>query len=167
MLNQTMSDIWGNSQKVPTWERRGLAILLVLVFAGPVLVLVSFGSSMLSIVYSFFPMQFTALTNVIGVIVSIVLDITLFALFYYIFPHGKATRRELLIGAIAAGVLWELAKRAFLAFESSYLSSRNLIYGSVGTIIAFLFWAYLSSMIFMFGAYLGQAYFRFKEQSKV
>lgn len=165
MLNQTLSDIWGNKQKVPMWERRGLAILLVLVFAGPVLVLASFGSSMLSTVYSYFPMQITALTNAISLIVSIVLDIALFALFFYIFPHGRASRRELIPGAIAAGLMWELAKRAFLAFESSYLSSNNLIYGSVATIIAFLFWVYLSSMIFMFGAYMSRAYFRFKEQS--
>jgi membrane protein len=167
MLNQTMSDLWGNKKKVPMWERRGLAILLVLVFAGPVLVLVSFGSSMLSSVFSLFPTQYTALTNVIGVIVSIVLDIALFSLFYYIFPHGRATRKALLIGAIAAGVLWELAKRAFLAFESSYLSSNNLIYGSVATIIAFLFWSFVSSMIFMFGAYLARAYFREKQNRQI
>jgi membrane protein len=165
MLNQTMSDLWGNKMKVPMWERRGLAILLVLVFAGPVLVLASFGSSMLSSLDSFLPMRFTGLTNVISVIVSILLDIALFALFYNIFPHGRATWRELSTGAIAAGILWEVAKRAFLAFESSYLSSNNLIYGSVATIIAFLFWAYLSSMIFMFGAYLGRVYFRYTQQA--
>ncbi len=166
MLNQALSDIWGNKQKVPMWERRGLAILLVLVIAGPVLVLVSFGSSMLTIVFGYFPSQFTGLTSAVSVVVSVVLDIALFGLFYSIFPHGKATRRDLIPGAIVAGLLWELAKRAFLAFESSYLSSNNLIYGSVATIIAFLFWSYLSSMIFMFGAYMGQAYFRFKQQSK-
>ena len=165
MLNQTMSDLWGNKKKVPMWERRGLAILLVLAFAGPVLILVSFGSSMLSTVLGFLPTQFTALTNAFSLIVSIILDISLFALFYNIFPHGIANRRELLPGAIAAGVLWEVAKRAFLAFESSYLSSNNLIYGSVATIIAFLFWSYVSSMIFMFGAYLGRAYYRHKQQS--
>ena len=160
-----MSDLWGNRKKVPMWERRGLAILLVLAFAGPVLVLVSFGSSMLSTVYSLLPFHITALTSAISLIVAIVLDIGLFALFYNIFPHGMAGWRELLLGAIAAGVLWELAKRAFLAFESSYLSTSNLIYGSVATIIAFLFWSYVSSMIFMFGAYLSRAYFRHKEQS--
>jgi membrane protein len=165
MLNQTLSDLWGIKRKIPMWERRGLAILLVLVFAGPVLVLVSFASSMLSTVYSFLSVQFTTLTNAISLIVSIVLDIGLFAMFFAIFPHGKANWRELLPGAIAAGVLWELAKRAFLAFESSYLSTNNLIYGSVATIIAFLFWSYVSSMIFMFGAFLGRAYFRYKEQT--
>jgi uncharacterized BrkB/YihY/UPF0761 family membrane protein len=46
-------------------------------------------------------------------------------------------------GAIGAGVLWELAKKTFF-FVTTYLSTSNLVYGSVAAIIAFLSWAYLS-----------------------
>ena len=98
-------------------------------------------------------------------VVAILLDIVLFMLLYTIFPHGGATWRELLPGAIGAGLLWELAKKGFLLFVSTYLSTSNLVYGSVATIIAFLTWAYLSSIILLFGAFLSVAYYHRKKQA--
>jgi len=81
-------------------------------------------------------------------------------------PHGAATWRELLPGAIGAGFLWELAKKAFLFFVATYLSLSNLVYGSVAAIFAFLTWAYLSSLIFLFGAYLSVSYYQLKKQRR-
>ena len=59
-------------------------------------------------------------------------------------------------GAILAGVLWQAAKQLFVMFIGSYLSSSNLVYGSVGAIIAFLTWIYISSAILLFGALLNR-----------
>jgi membrane protein len=79
-------------------------------------------------------------------------------------PHGASTWREILPGAMGAGLLWELAKKIFLVFVSSYVSLSNLVYGSVAAMIAFLVWAYLSGLIFLFGSYLSVSYFRLKQQ---
>jgi len=89
-----------------------------------------------------------------------------FLLLYILLPHGASTWHEILPGAIGAGLLWELAKKAFLSFVSTYISVSNLVYGSVAAIIAFLAWAYLSGLIFLFGAYLSVSYFQLKQQSK-
>jgi membrane protein len=169
MLNQTMSDLWGQGRSLPMWERRGLAVLLVLIFAGPVLVFLSFGGSLLAVFYNLLPVRSTLLTWAVGIVVAIVLDVALFFLFYRLFPHGLAKWRELLPGAIIGGILWELAKRVFLVFVSSYLSTSNLVYGSVAAVIAFLLWAYLSGLIFLCGAYLNLAFFTHKhsEQDEV
>jgi len=83
---------------------------------------------------------------------------------YIMLPHGASTWRGILPGAIGAGLLWELAKKAFLFFISTYLSVSNLVYGSVAAIIAFLAWAYLSGLIFLFGAFLSVSYYRLKQQ---
>jgi uncharacterized BrkB/YihY/UPF0761 family membrane protein len=91
---------------------------------------------------------------------AIMLDVVLFMLLYLMLPHGEATWREILPGAITAGFLWELAKSAFLFFISTYIVASNLVYGSVAAVIAFLTWAYLSGLIFIFGAYLSVAYWR-------
>jgi membrane protein len=77
---------------------------------------------------------------------------------YTILPHGPASWREILPGAAGAGLLWELAKRTFLYFISTYISITNLVYGTLTTIIAFLLWAYIGSLIFIFGAYLSVSY---------
>ena len=87
-------------------------------------------------------------------------------LLYSLLPHGGATWREILPGAIAAGLLWEFAKKAFLFIVTTYISISNLIYGSVSAIIAFLVWAYLSAIILLFGAFLSVAYFQRKQQEE-
>ena len=84
-----------------------------------------------------------------------------------LFPHGATTWREVLPGAVGAGILWELAKKAFLSFVATYISISNLVYGSVATIIAFLLWAYISSLIFIFGAYLSVFYWELKQKQKI
>jgi membrane protein len=83
---------------------------------------------------------------------------------YMLLPHGAAGWREILPGALAAGLLWELAKKAFLFFVATYISVSNLIYGSVTAIMAFLLWAFLSGLIFLFGAFVSVAYYRLKQQ---
>jgi uncharacterized BrkB/YihY/UPF0761 family membrane protein len=80
--------------------------------------------------------------------------------------HGASTWRVILPGALAAGFLWELAKKAFLSLVATYISVSNMVYGSVAAMIAFLVWAYLSGLIFLFGAYLSVAYFQLKRQLK-
>jgi uncharacterized BrkB/YihY/UPF0761 family membrane protein len=49
---------------------------------------------------------------------------------------------------------------------AAYLSVSNLVYGSVTAIIAILTWAYLSGLIFLFGAYLSVSYCRQRQQQQ-
>jgi membrane protein len=164
MLTGTLNEIWGNKRNRSYWKRRGLAILLILTFAGPLLFLGSFASSMIANLRSWLPDQIIPASGILGFTVAIFLDIALFMLLYIVLPHGASTWREVLPGAIGAGLLWELAKKAFLFFVSTYLSVSNLVYGSVAAIIAFLTWAYLSGLIFLFGAFLSVSYYRLKQQ---
>jgi membrane protein len=102
----------------------------------------------------------------VSLVLAILLDVALFMVLYMMLPHGASTWREILPGAIGAGFLWELAKKAFLSLVSTYISVSNLVYGSVAAMIAFLLWAYLSGLIFLFGAYLSVSYFQLKQQQK-
>ena len=166
ILNQTLNKIWSNKPGRRVWKRRGRAILFVLVFVGPALFFASFASSILIHLRTWVPNQFIPIGSGISLALAILLDIALFILLYSILPHGVSTWRDILPGAMGAGFLWELAKKIFLSFISSYISVSNLVYGSVTTIIAFLVWAYLSGLIFLFGAYLNFSYFKFKDQQK-
>jgi membrane protein len=165
-LTQTLNDIWGYTHRRPVWKRRGLAILFVLVFVGPALFLASFAGSMFANLGTWLPDQIISIAGGFSFVVAILLDVALFMLLYILLPHGASTWREILPGALAAGLLWELAKKAFLFIVSSYISVTNLVYGSVSAIIAFLVWSYLSGIIFLFGAYLSVSYFQLKQQQK-
>ena len=165
-LTQTLNKIWGNKRNRPVWKRRGLAILFVLTFVGPALFLASFAGSMIANLRTWLPDQIILIVGDISLIVVILLDIALFMVLYIMLPHGDSTWREILPGAIGGGLLWELAKKAFLFFVSTYISVSNLVYGSVAAIMAFLVWAYLSGLIFLFGAFLSVSYYQLKQQQQ-
>jgi membrane protein len=161
-----MNEIWSNKRRRPVWKRRGLAILFVLAFVGPALFLASFASSMIANLRTWLPDPIIPIGGGISFIVAILLDVALFMVLYIMLPHGASTWREILPGAIGAGLLWELAKKAFLFFVSTYISVSNLVYGSVAAIVAFLLWAYLSGLIFLFGAFLSVSYYQLKQQQE-
>jgi len=165
-LTQTLNGIWGNKRSRPVWKRRGLAILFVLTFVGPALFLASFAGSLIANLRTWLPDTIIPIGGGFSFVVAILLDVALFMVLYILLPHGASTWREILPGAIGAGLLWEFAKKAFLFFVSTYISVSNLVYGSVAAIIAFLVWAYLSGLIFLFGAFLSVSYFQLKQQQQ-
>ncbi|MFH2040689.1 MAG: YihY/virulence factor BrkB family protein [Chloroflexota bacterium] len=165
-FTQTLHRIWNNKRRRSVWKRRGLSILFVLIFVGPILFLASIASSLLTNLMTWVPENSLQIIAGTGIIVSILLDISLFMAIYMVLPHGSATWHEILPGAIAAGLLWEMAKKAFLIFVTAYISISNLVYGSVTAIIAFLLWAYLSGLIFVFGASLSVLYYQRSQKTQ-
>jgi len=69
-------------------------------------------------------------------------------------PTVTVSRRASLFGGLIAGVTWELLNNGFAWYLSSGLSRYQLVYGSLGTIVALLFWVYLSATIVLMGAHL-------------
>ena len=165
-FTHALNEIWGVKQRRAVWKWRGLAILFVLTFVGPTLFLASFTGSMIVHLRTLLPDSIISIGGGVSLVLAILLDVALFMVLYMMLPHGSATWREILPGALGAGFLWELAKKAFLSFVSTYISVSNLVYGSVASISAFLVWAYLSGLIFLFGAYLSVSYFQLKRQQK-
>jgi membrane protein len=165
-FTHTLNEIWGVKQRRAVWKRRGLAILFVLTFVGPTLFLASFAGSVIAHLRTLVPESINSMGSGVSLVLAISLDVALFMVLYMLLPHGASTWREILPGAMGAGFLWELAKNAFLSFVSTYITVSNLVYGSVAAIIAFLAWAYLSGLIFLFGAYLSVSYFQLKQQQK-
>ncbi len=165
-VTRTLDEIWSVDGQRSGWRHRGIAILLAL--GGTVLLLIaSFGQSTVSVVLNqFVPevwLRYRAYTNVLF---SITLDVLIFGLLYLYLPHRKLRWRDILPGAVAGGILWELAKRFFVLFLTSYLTVTNLLYGSVTALMAFLFWSYSTGLIFQFGAYLNVEYVRHRTQQE-
>jgi membrane protein len=164
ILTGTLNEIWTIKRNHPVWKRRGLAIVFVLIFVGPILFLASFTNGIITNLLSWLPDQTIQIVSGVSLVMAILFDIALFMAVYMMLPHADASWREILPGAIWAGMIWEIAKKAFLYFVSTYITVSNLVYGSMATIIAFLTWAYVSGLIFLFGAYINVAYYQRKLQ---
>ncbi len=154
-LTRVMDRLWGAdiNQSRSIWRHRGLAILSALVISTILLVVATVEGTAVTILNSLLPAELEPIKPLTTQLWSILISIGLFAVLYYFLPHIKLSWRNVLPGAILAGLLWEVAKRLFLYFIGAYLSRSNLVYGSVATVIAFLMWTYVSGIILLFGAY--------------
>jgi membrane protein len=158
VLTRAMDRIWGAdiNHRRSIWRHRTLAVIMVLVITLLLLVASTIEGTILTILNSLLPDILSGVGPYTTRFWAVFLNVILFTLLYYFLPHVKIGWREVLPGAIFAGFLWQGAKYVFLYFVANFLSRSNLVYGSVGTIIAFLTWTYISSLILLCGAYLNR-----------
>ncbi len=81
-------------------------------------------------------------------------------LIYYYAPNAQVRLRDVWFGAILAGILWHLA---FAGFSWYLRGSRLSIHGSIGAVIGFLIWVYLSAVILLYGVEVTAAYARLRK----
>src|SRR5579863_365772 len=71
-------------------------------------------------------------------------------LMYYCGPNRAMQFRSVWPGAILATVLWLLATTVF-ALYVRHIANYNVVYGSIGAVIALLVWMYVLAVISLFG----------------
>jgi membrane protein len=82
---------------------------------------------------------------------GVLFNFMLFATLYLFGPTMSSRLRRTWIGALVAAILWEPTKSLFAIYVRS-LSSYQMLYGSVGSVIAVLIWLYLSGALLALGA---------------
>jgi len=76
-----------------------------------------------------------------------------FFLVYWLVPTRRLQPRHILPGAVLAALLFEAVKIGFSVYLENF-SNYDVVFGSLGAVVAFLFWIYLSANILMLGAEL-------------
>jgi membrane protein len=92
-----------------------------------------------------------------------ILTYCMFFLIYKIIPNNKVHIKSALQAALFTSLLWELAKHLF-AWYVLHLFGYSTFYGSLSTLVIFVFWVYYSSMILIVGGEL--AYFLEEDRQK-
>ena len=82
-----------------------------------------------------------------------------FILIYRLMPRARVGWRDVWLGGLIAGLIWGAGKQIF-AWYVGNVATYNVVYGSVGAIIAFLLWCYLSGQILLLGAEFTAEYSR-------
>jgi membrane protein len=99
----------------------------------------------------------TVFWSVVSALVPVLLNLVMFLALYRWVPNTSVPWRAALWGGGFAAIGWELAKRGFAYYLGTGLVSYDLVYGSLGTVVALMFWIYLSAWITLFGAHLSAA----------
>ena len=80
-----------------------------------------------------------------------------FLTLYHWIPTMHVTWSAALWGALLASLAWKAATTSFTWYLNSGFGRYQLVYGSLGAIVAFLFLIYVISLITLFGAHLSAA----------
>jgi len=129
----------------------GLALLMLLSFAAST---VSGLIPVINIPLNDKALHETFVWQIGSFMVPIFINFLMFWALYQWVPQISVDRRAAIIGGTIAGVAWELLNNVFTWYLSSGLSRYRLVYGSVGTIVALLFWIYITATILLMGAHL-------------
>jgi membrane protein len=76
---------------------------------------------------------------------------------YRYVPKHKIRWRGVLIGSALSAISWQAVTKIFTWVLAKGFLQYELVYGSLGTVVALMFWIYLISAITLFGAHLSVA----------
>jgi membrane protein len=100
----------------------------------------------------------------ISAVVIVATTALLFASFVFLYrvvPATPTRLRGIWPGALTAAAGLEALQYAFSA-HLSFFGHYNKVYGSLGAVVAFMFFVYLASMVFLFGAEVASEYPRLR-----
>jgi membrane protein len=96
----------------------------------------------------------TYLWIAISSVIPLLLTFLLFLGLYRWIPNTRVRWSEAFWGALLVSIGYELSTNIFTLFLSEGILEYQVVYGSLGTMIALLFWLYINNMIILFGSHL-------------
>ena len=81
-------------------------------------------------------------------------------LIFYFVPNAKVRFRDVWVGAVLTGLLWRSAFEGFSWYVRDM--SRFSVHGSIGAVVVFLLWVYVSAIILLYGVEFTAAYSRIR-----
>ncbi len=106
------------------------------------------------LIYDSVHIQETAAWTYLRLFVPAVFTFLLFLLTYRLIPNTRPPWHACIWGAVWTSIGWELAKYGFGIYLSSGLAQYEILYGSLGTVLALMFYIYISCVIVLLGAHL-------------
>ncbi|MBI0038549.1 MULTISPECIES: virulence factor BrkB family protein [unclassified Gilliamella] len=161
-INNALNRIWRTKRKRSFMYN--LTMYWTILTLGPILV----GSSVAvsSYIFSLKWLSDAASGDVLLSTLPFIISIVGFWLLYSIIPTESIPFKEAVIGALVAAILFEIGKRAFALYVTSF-PTYQLIYGVVSSIPIMLVWIYCSWCIVLFGAEFAATLTDYNRHSKM
>ena len=149
-IDKTLNRIWQSKNERPLIFT--FAIYWMVLTLGPLLM----GSSVIMSSYlvglANYAEEFTpGVTTVLLKALPFITSICAFFLIYMLVPNKKIDAKHAATGALVAAILFEISKKAFALYVTSF-PSYQLIYGALAVIPILFVWVYLSWVVVLIGA---------------
>jgi len=95
--------------------------------------------------------------SIVGRLAALSVVFVLFFAMYRGLPRLRPGRRNAAIGALAASVLFELARHLFVLIVAHFDPS-SLYTGTIAAVVAVVFWTYYGALLFLIGGEVAQAF---------
>jgi len=156
-LMMSIEDAFNRIWRVQVARRAGARFIVywTALTLGPLLLVAALATSSYALALPFIDAaeaQFSIKARVLSVLPFLLVWSALVA-GYAVIPNRGVRLRHALLGALIAAVLFELAKRGFALYATTYASYQQ-VYGALAMVPIFIFWIYLSWAIVLFGASL-------------
>lgn len=152
-LEVALNRIWGFKKNRSYLGNQLVSLALAFACGSLALISVALTAGQQSLLAGHFQ-RFTAqvITFFVMKTLAVVATIAIFFLIYWLLPAGHVPARAVLPAAVFTGLLWELAKYAYI-LALPWLNFEE-VYGPFSLSVTLMFWAFLSGLLLLAGAHL-------------
>jgi membrane protein len=157
-IQDNLTRAWPREKPRGIWGAQLFAFVMITAFFF-LLILFSITRAAAGIVYTWLSRRI-AVPNVLDYISSFAFYGFIFFAFFVLYrwvPKAGVRWPEALAAALFATVVSQLFTSGFGWFLKSGLNRYNLVYGPLGTLIAFMFWLFIMNLVLFAGGYLSAA----------
>ncbi len=172
VLVRNINLAWMNAQPRSFVAVRLLALRMVAALVA-LLVLASVSNTVLNILarlsiplWHRLPMDGTPVwATLLSSLPRLLIFLALWGLYWWV-PNTKVRWSDAFWGALLVTLAGEVVTNGFTWYLSSGLVHYELIYGSLGTVVALMLWIYIQTLVLLFGAHLSAAVGRYKDRGR-
>jgi membrane protein len=162
-ISTAVNHAWGVEKTRSFWSHRIFSFLMLLT-AGLMLMAGLLAATAVQIIearwFAGVSLNYPALSVMRGLVIRyslLLLPALVFGLIYYFVPNVKVIVRDVWLGALMTGLLWDAGFKGFSWFVRD-ASQFTRIHGSIATVIVFLIWIYFSAVILLWGVEFTASY---------
>jgi membrane protein len=149
-IDTTLNKIW-NTKRTRKWVI-SFAIYWMVLTLGPIFVGLSLGVTSYIVNIAMMADTYTpGIGDFFTKLLPIVISTAAFVLLFMIVPNTEVKFKAAFSGAVVAAVLFELSKRVFALYITSF-PSYQVIYGALASIPILFLWIYVSWVVVLLGA---------------
>lgn len=151
-IDTAFEDIYGVASTSSFLDQLKESLIVAVSVGVSLLVMFALGSALVAL-------ELDGLVGLLGIVVLPLVLTATFLPMYYVFPEPDVSLREVLPGAVFAGVGWAVLQAGFQAYVELQASGGGgpQVYGAIGAVLLLITWLYFGALVVLIGVVVNVA----------